>query len=107
MSSRGNSYYAEGLEVVIKTTRWQSDMQMKVRWDLVETGLGALLGLLGRWKKSRGGSTMAMMGIRLRTTCMPLRPRERGRSRMNLKVHIIMIRTVSWRVYVGKLKSWS
>ena len=82
-------------------------MQMKVRWDLVETGPGALLRLLGRWNKSRRGSTMAMMGMRLKTTCMPLCPRERGRSCMNLKVHIIVIRTVSWKVCVGKLKSWS
>ena len=103
----GNSYYAEGLEVVIETTGWRSDMQIKVRWDLVETGPGALLRLLGRWNKSRGGSTMAMMGMRLKTTCMPLCPRERGRSCMNLKVHIIVIRTVSWKVCVGKLKSWS
>ena len=47
-----------------------------------------------------------MMCMRLRTTCMQLYPRERGRSHMNQKVYIIVIGTVNRRVCVGRLKSW-
>ena len=90
----GISYYVEGLEVVTRTMEWRSDMKMKVQWDLVETGLGAPLKLLGRWKKTGKESVVAMMGMRLKTTRMQLYPRERGRSRMNQKVHIIVIGTV-------------
>lgn len=64
-SSVGNSYYAKVLEVVIEITGWRSDMQMKVRWDLMETGPRAPLGLLGWWNKSKGGNVTAMIGMRL------------------------------------------
>ena len=90
----GISYYVEGIEVVTRTMEWRSDMKMKVQWDLVEIGLGAPLKLLGRWNKTGKESVVAMMGMRLKTTRMQLYPKERGWSRMNQKVHIIVIGTV-------------
>nr|POE76081.1 hypothetical protein CFP56_05047 [Quercus suber] len=65
MPSMRISYYVEGLEVVTRTAKWQSDMKMKVQWDLVETGLRAPLELLGRWNKSGRGSDVVVMGMRL------------------------------------------
>ena len=80
---------------------------MKDRWDLVGTGLGAPLKLLGWWNKSGRESAMAMMKMILETTRMQLRPRERGWFHMKQKVHIIVIEIVNWRVCIGRLKSWS
>lgn len=47
------------------------------------------------------------MGMRLKTTHKKLRPTKREWSHMNPKVHIIVIGTLRWRVYVSRLKSWS
>ena len=45
--------------------------------------------------------------MRLRTTHIQIRLMERGQSHMNQKVQTIATGTMSWRVYVGRLRSWS
>ena len=68
MSSVGNSYYTEDLEVVEVTTRWRGNIQVKGQWGSATINLGAHPGPLGRWNKSAGESVVAETGIRLKMT---------------------------------------
>ena len=63
--------------------------------------------VLGLGNKSEGKSVATTMGMRFKTTCMQLHPREKGQYHTCQKVRTIVTRTVSWKVCKGRLRSWS